>query len=91
MTTIPTAKETNNIRFFRGKLQALTRTGPSLSSGIIVGRANKDNSLGKKNPSQNQNSTAYFPLEPRPLLVFVDGRVHHGQRQMSKMKRQDHC
>jgi hypothetical protein len=26
----------------------------------------------------------YFPLEPRPLLVFVDGRVHHGTVQMSK-------
>jgi len=26
----------------------------------------------------------YFPLEPRPLLVFVDGRVHHGTSQMAK-------
>jgi len=26
----------------------------------------------------------YFPLEPRPLLVFVDGRVHLGTRQMAK-------
>ncbi len=26
----------------------------------------------------------YFPLEPRPLLVFVDGRVHLGTRQMVK-------
>ena len=26
----------------------------------------------------------YFPLEPRPLLVFVDGRVHHGKAQMVK-------
>jgi len=26
----------------------------------------------------------YFPLEPRPLLVFVDGRVHHGTAQMAK-------
>jgi very-short-patch-repair endonuclease len=26
----------------------------------------------------------YFPLEARPLLVFVDGRVHLGTRQMSK-------
>ena len=26
----------------------------------------------------------YFPLEPRPLLVFVDGRVHHGRAQMVK-------
>src|SRR5207302_4746314 len=26
----------------------------------------------------------YFPLESRPLLVFVDGRVHMGRRQMSK-------
>ncbi len=25
----------------------------------------------------------YFPLEPRPLLVFVDGRVHHGTSQMA--------
>src|SRR5437588_4162149 len=24
----------------------------------------------------------YFPLESRPLLVFVDGRVHHGTAQM---------
>ena len=28
----------------------------------------------------------YFPLEPRPLLVFVDGRVHHGTAQMVKTK-----
>ena len=26
----------------------------------------------------------YFPLEPRPLLVFVDGRVHLGTAQMMK-------
>ena len=26
----------------------------------------------------------YFPLEPRPLLVFVDCRVHHGRAQMVK-------
>ena len=26
----------------------------------------------------------YFPLESRPLLVFVDGRVHHGAAQMAK-------
>src|SRR5207245_6168852 len=26
----------------------------------------------------------YFPIEPRPLLVFVDGRVHHGTSQMAK-------
>jgi len=26
----------------------------------------------------------YFPLESRPLLVFVDGRVHLGTRQMAK-------
>ncbi len=26
----------------------------------------------------------YFPLEPRPLLVFVDGRVHLGIRQIVK-------
>ena len=26
----------------------------------------------------------YFPLEPRPLLVFVDGRVHHRRAQMVK-------
>ena len=26
----------------------------------------------------------YFPLESRPLLVFVDGRVHHGRAQMVK-------
>jgi very-short-patch-repair endonuclease len=26
----------------------------------------------------------YFPLEARPLLVFVDGRVHHGTAQMMK-------
>jgi very-short-patch-repair endonuclease len=26
----------------------------------------------------------YFPLETRPLLVFVDGRVHHGTAQMAK-------
>jgi very-short-patch-repair endonuclease len=26
----------------------------------------------------------YFPIEPRPLLVFVDGRVHHGTTQMVK-------
>jgi very-short-patch-repair endonuclease len=26
----------------------------------------------------------YFPLEPRPLIVFVDGRVHLGTAQMTK-------
>src|SRR5205807_9391503 len=26
----------------------------------------------------------YFSLESRPLLVFVDGRVHHGTTQMAK-------
>ncbi len=26
----------------------------------------------------------FFPLEPRPLLVFVDGRVHLGTAQMAK-------
>src|SRR5438034_1568371 len=26
----------------------------------------------------------YFPLETRPLLVFVDGRVHLGRTQMIK-------
>ena len=26
----------------------------------------------------------YFPLETRPLLVFVDGRVHLGTTQMAK-------
>src|SRR6266702_8102000 len=26
----------------------------------------------------------YFSLESRPLLVFVDGRVHHGTAQMMK-------
>ncbi len=26
----------------------------------------------------------YFPLQPRPLLVFVDGRVHLGSSQMVK-------
>src|SRR5438445_8396582 len=26
----------------------------------------------------------YFSPESRPLLVFVDGRVHHGTAQMSK-------
>ncbi len=26
----------------------------------------------------------YFPLESRPLLVFVDGRVHHGTAQTVK-------
>ncbi len=26
----------------------------------------------------------YFPLEPRPLLVFVDGRVHLRRSQMVK-------
>ena len=26
----------------------------------------------------------YFPLESRPLLVFVDGRVHLGMAQMAK-------
>jgi very-short-patch-repair endonuclease len=28
----------------------------------------------------------YFPLESRPLLVFVDGRVHLGTTQMAKDK-----
>src|SRR3989442_2741706 len=26
----------------------------------------------------------YFPLDPRPLLVFIDGRVHLGTAQMAK-------
>ncbi len=26
----------------------------------------------------------YFPTEPRPLLVFVDGQVHLGKTQMIK-------
>ncbi len=26
----------------------------------------------------------YFPLEPRPLIVFVDGRVHLKTSQMTK-------
>jgi len=26
----------------------------------------------------------YFPMESRPLLVFVDGRVHLGRSQMAK-------
>jgi very-short-patch-repair endonuclease len=26
----------------------------------------------------------YFPLETRPLLVFIDGRVHLGRSQMTK-------
>ena len=26
----------------------------------------------------------YFPLETRPLIVFVDGRVHLGKTQMMK-------
>src|SRR5437773_4407522 len=26
----------------------------------------------------------YFPMESRPLLVFVDGRVHFGTAQMAK-------
>ncbi|TMI10056.1 DUF559 domain-containing protein [Candidatus Bathyarchaeota archaeon] len=26
----------------------------------------------------------YFPLESRPLIVFVDGRVHLGKSQMAK-------
>ena len=26
----------------------------------------------------------YFPLESRPLLVFVDGQIHHGTAQMAK-------
>src|SRR5436309_2154119 len=26
----------------------------------------------------------YIPLEPRPLVVFVDGRVHLGTAQMAK-------
>ncbi len=26
----------------------------------------------------------YFSLESRPLIVFVDGRVHLGMRQMAK-------
>ena len=26
----------------------------------------------------------YFPTEPRPLLAFIDGHVHHGKAQMIK-------
>jgi len=32
----------------------------------------------------------YFPLESRPLLVFVDGRVHLGTAQMRRTKSYDH-
>ena len=28
----------------------------------------------------------YFPLEPRPLLVFVDGRVHLGRAHLQGQK-----
>ena len=28
----------------------------------------------------------YFPTQPRPLVVFVDGRVHLGTAQMSKVE-----
>ena len=33
----------------------------------------------------------YFSLESRPLLVFVDGRVHHGTAQMAKDENPSHC
>src|SRR6266705_3337646 len=26
----------------------------------------------------------YFPIAPRPLVVFVDGRIHRGTAQMTK-------
>jgi len=26
----------------------------------------------------------YFPIEPRPLIVFIDGRVHVGKTQVMK-------
>jgi very-short-patch-repair endonuclease len=29
----------------------------------------------------------YFPIEPRPLLVFVDGPAHHRKAQMIKRRR----
>ena len=31
----------------------------------------------------------YFTLEPRPLLVFVDGYVHLGTAQMARTKSYD--
>ena len=32
----------------------------------------------------------YFPVEPRPLIVFVDGSVHLKTSQMTKDEKHEH-
>ncbi len=46
----------------------------------------QDNQIGYLTQVEIPVTTAdlYFPLEPRALLVFVDGRVHLGTAQMTK-------
>ena len=46
----------------------------------------QDDQIGYLTQAEILVTTAdlYFPLEPRPLLVFVDGQVHHGTAQMAK-------
>ena len=46
----------------------------------------QDNGINYRTQVEIPITTAdfYFPLESRPLLVFVDGRVHLGIAQMAK-------
>ncbi len=46
----------------------------------------QDNGINYRTQVEIPVTTAdfYLPLESRPLLVFVDGRVHHGTAQMTK-------
>ena len=46
----------------------------------------QDNQIGYLTQVEIPVTTAdlYFPLEPRPMLVFVDGRVHLKTSQMTK-------
>ncbi len=48
----------------------------------------QDNGIGYLAQVEIPVTTAdfYFPVEPRPLLVFVDGPVHLGRSQMVKDK-----
>jgi very-short-patch-repair endonuclease len=46
----------------------------------------QDNQISYQTQVEIPVTTAdfYFPLEPRPLIVFVDGRVHLKTSQMTK-------
>jgi very-short-patch-repair endonuclease len=46
----------------------------------------RDNAIPYQTQVEIPVTTAdfYFPTQPRPLIVFVDGRVHGGKSQMFK-------